>query len=65
VAVCTLSGEGAAALGATLAARGVQVTADRDRLLCVAPTHRELCDALAVAPRPKAPVRVEVDPSGL
>jgi len=65
VAVCTLSGEGAAALGATLAARGVQVTADRDRLLCVAPTHRELCDALAVAPRPKAPVRVEVDPGGL
>jgi primosomal protein N' (replication factor Y) (superfamily II helicase) len=64
VALCALRGPGAAELAATLAADGVDVRADGERLLAVAPTHRELCDALAAAPRPSAAVRVEVDPPG-
>jgi len=64
VAIAALSGTGAASLAASLAARGVGVTEDRGAFLAVAGSHRELCDALAEAPRGTEPVRVEVDPPG-
>ena len=63
VALCALRGAGAAELAASLAAQGIEVTEDRDRLLCTAASHRALCDALAAASRPSEPVRVEVDPA--
>ncbi|HLK45891.1 MAG TPA: hypothetical protein VKT18_07865, partial [Acidimicrobiales bacterium] len=64
VALCALRGPGAAELGAELARRGLDVTADATSLLVSAPTHRDLCDALESAPRPHDAVRVEVDPPG-
>jgi primosomal protein N' (replication factor Y) len=64
VATCALSGAGAATFGAALAADGVDVHEDGERLVCVAASHRELCDALAATARPAEPVRVEVDPPG-
>jgi hypothetical protein len=63
--VCALSGPGAAAFAASLAAAGgLTVSEDGSRTLVVAPTHRVLCDALASVERPTAAVRVEVDPPG-
>jgi primosomal protein N' (replication factor Y) len=62
VATCSLRGEGAGALAATLAAAHLDVREDRDRFVVVAVNHEVLCDALAKAGRPDAPVRVEVDP---
>ncbi len=63
VAECALSGEGAAALAESLAARGVAVHATRAGILAVAATHQELCDALQQAGRPAVPTRIEVDPA--
>jgi len=66
-ALALVSGPGAAELVAALAgggaADGVEVLGPADdRWLLRADTHRELCDALARAPRPSQRVRVEVDP---
>jgi primosomal protein N' (replication factor Y) len=62
VAVCSLRGAGAAAFASALASSQITVTASADGFLAVAPSHRELCDALASTPRPHEPLRVEVDP---
>lgn len=62
VAMAALRGRGAAASADSLRARGVTVTEDRGTFLCVAGSHRELCDALSGLDRGTEPLRVEVDP---
>jgi primosomal protein N' (replication factor Y) len=64
VAVCTIRGDGAGELAEVLARARLEVRDDDGGFVVVAPTHHELCDALAAAPRPAGAVRVEVDPPG-
>jgi primosomal protein N' (replication factor Y) len=64
VALCALRGAGAGELAAVLRGARLEVREDDGDYVVAAPTHRELCDALAAAPRPGGAVRVEVDPPG-
>jgi primosomal protein N' (replication factor Y) len=58
------AGDFAAALAAAPAGSSLEVLGPDDggRYLLRAPTHQQLCDALAATPRPSGRLRVEVDP---
>jgi primosomal protein N' (replication factor Y) (superfamily II helicase) len=64
VALCALSGEGAADYAVALRAAGLEVNDEVERHVAIATDHERLCDVLRATPRPAARVRVEVDPLG-
>jgi len=65
MAWATLSGPGAGELAAMVPSTGLRGVDDLGdgRWLVRAEDHQALCDALAQAPRPRAAVRVVVDPT--